>query len=195
MSEKGLAFYSDSGEPVALEGFISDITEIKSYRERLEHQASHDALTGLANRNLLHDRLHQAIAHAERQRLQLAVAFLDLDNFKYLNDSLGHSAGDELLKMVAQRLKTCVREGDTVARLGGDEFVLVLVDQSGAEAVNQVVQRVLETASEPFLRGWTGIQHQCQPGREPVPAGRQRRRDLAQERGRGDVPRESAGTQ
>jgi diguanylate cyclase (GGDEF)-like protein/PAS domain S-box-containing protein len=151
VSEKGLAFCSDGGEPVALEGFISDITEVKSYRERLEHQASHDALTGLANRNLLHDRLHQAIAHAERQRLQLAVAFLDLDNFKYLNDSLGHSAGDELLKMVAHRLKTCVREGDTVARLGGDEFVLVLVDQSGAEAVNHVVQRVLETASEPFL--------------------------------------------
>ncbi len=151
VSEKGLAFYSESGAPVALEGFISDITEIKSYRERLEHQASHDALTGLANRNLLHDRLHQAIAHAERQRLQLAVAFLDLDNFKYLNDSLGHSAGDELLKLVAQRLKTCVREGDTVARLGGDEFVLVLVDQSGAEAVNHVVQRVLETASEPFF--------------------------------------------
>jgi diguanylate cyclase (GGDEF)-like protein/PAS domain S-box-containing protein len=151
VSEKGLAFHSDSGEPVALEGFISDITEIKSYRERLEHQASHDALTGLANRNLLHDRLRQAIAHAERQRFQLAVAFLDLDNFKYLNDSLGHSAGDELLKMVAQRLKTCVREGDTVARLGGDEFVLVLVDQSGAEAVNHVVQRVLETASEPFF--------------------------------------------
>ncbi len=151
VSEKGLAFYSDSGELVALEGFVSDITEIKSYRERLEHQASHDALTGLANRNLLHDRLHQAIAHAERQRLQLAVVFLDLDNFKYLNDSLGHSAGDELLKMVAHRLKTCVREGDTVARLGGDEFVLVLVDQSGAEAVNHVVQRVLETASEPFF--------------------------------------------
>ena len=151
VSEKGLAFYSETGTPIALEGFISDITEIKSYRERLEHQASHDALTGLANRNLLHDRLRQAIAQAERQRLRLAVAFLDLDNFKYLNDSLGHSAGDELLKMVAQRLKTCVREGDTVARLGGDEFVLVLLDQSSAEGVNHVVQRVLETASEPFF--------------------------------------------
>jgi diguanylate cyclase (GGDEF)-like protein/PAS domain S-box-containing protein len=151
VSEKGLAFYSDSGKPVALEGFISDITEVKSYRERLEHQASHDALTGLANRDLLHDRLRQAIARAERQQHGVAVAFLDLDNFKYLNDSLGHSAGDELLKIVAHRLRTCVREGDTVARLGGDEFVLVLVDQSGAEAVSQVVRRVLEKASEPYF--------------------------------------------
>ncbi len=150
VSEKGLGFYSDSGEVVALEGFISDITEIKSYRERLEHQANHDALTGLANRNLLHDRLHQAIAHAERGQHQLAVAFLDLDNFKYLNDSVGHSAGDELLKIVAHRLKACVREGDTVARLGGDEFVLVLVNPGGPESVNHVVRRVLARASEPF---------------------------------------------
>jgi diguanylate cyclase (GGDEF)-like protein/PAS domain S-box-containing protein len=153
VQEKGLAFYSATGQPRVLEGFISDVTEIKSYRERLEHQASHDALTGLANRNLLHDRLRQAVAHAERQKHQLAVAFLDLDNFKYLNDSLGHSAGDELLKIVAHRLKSCVREGDTVARLGGDEFVLVLVDQVGAEGVSTVVRRVLQKASEPYQIG------------------------------------------
>ncbi len=151
VSEKGLCFYSASGRPILLNGFISDITEIKSYRERLEHQASHDALTGLANRSLLYDRLRQAIAHAERQRHGVAVVFLDLDNFKYLNDSLGHSAGDELLKIMAYRLKACVREGDTVVRLGGDEFVLVLVDQARAESVSQVVRRVLEKTSEPYF--------------------------------------------
>ncbi|HYL19008.1 MAG TPA: EAL domain-containing protein, partial [Burkholderiales bacterium] len=123
----------------------------KSYRERLQHQASHDALTGLANRNLLQARLRQAIAQAERQQDGLAVVFMDLDNFKYLNDSLGHSAGDELLKMVAHRLKACVREGDTVVRLGGDEFVLLLLNQSSAESVGQVVRRVFEKTSEPYF--------------------------------------------
>jgi diguanylate cyclase (GGDEF)-like protein/PAS domain S-box-containing protein len=151
VSEKGLCTYSDRGEPLMLEGFISDITEIKSYRERLEHQASHDALTGLANRNLLQARLRQAIAQAERQQDGLAVVFMDLDNFKYLNDSLGHSAGDELLKMVANRLKACVREGDTVVRLGGDEFVLLLLNQSTAESVGHVVRRVFEKTSEPYF--------------------------------------------
>ena len=149
--ERGLGYYSETGEAVALDGFISDITEIKSYRERLEHQASHDTLTGLPNRSLLQERLRQAIAQAMRQKYKLTVAFLDLDNFKYINDSLGHGAGDELLKIVAQRLKSCVRESDTVARLGGDEFVLLLVDHGDAEAINNVMRRVQHQLSEPYF--------------------------------------------
>ncbi len=96
---------------------------------RMRHMAHHDALTGLPNRALLDDRLKQAIAHAQRHRSRLTVAFIDLDNFKLINDSLGHDAGDALLKAVAQRMQACVRGSDTVARLGGDEFVLVLCDQ------------------------------------------------------------------
>ena len=152
--ERGLGHYSETGEAIALDGFISDISEIKHYREQLEHQASHDTLTGLPNRSLLQERLRQALAQAMRQKYKLAVAFLDLDNFKYVNDSLGHSAGDELLKVVAHRLKSCVRETDTVARLGGDEFVLLLVDHGDAEAINRVMRRVLQQMSEPcFIAG------------------------------------------
>jgi diguanylate cyclase (GGDEF)-like protein/PAS domain S-box-containing protein len=148
--ENGLGIYDAHGALVAMEGFIADITEIKRYREQLEHQAQHDTLTGLANRTLLNDRLRQAVVHCERQRSMLALLFLDLDHFKLINDSLGHSAGDELLKLAANRLAACVREGDTVARLGGDEFVLLLVDQHGAEAVSHAVERVLDAMSQPY---------------------------------------------
>jgi diguanylate cyclase (GGDEF)-like protein/PAS domain S-box-containing protein len=148
--ENGLGIYDAHGALVAMEGFIADITEIKRYREQLEHQAQHDTLTGLANRTLLNDRLQQAVVHCQRQRSMLALLFLDLDHFKLINDSLGHSAGDELLKLAANRLAACVREGDTVARLGGDEFVLLLVDQPGAQAVSHAVERVLEAMAQPY---------------------------------------------
>jgi diguanylate cyclase (GGDEF)-like protein/PAS domain S-box-containing protein len=148
--ENGLGIYDQRGEVEAMEGFIADITQIKRYREQLEHQAHHDTLTGLANRTLLNDRLQQAVAHCQRQRTMLALLFIDLDHFKLINDSLGHSVGDELLKLAANRLVACVREGDTVARLGGDEFVLVLVDQPDAQAVSHAVERVLEAMAQPY---------------------------------------------
>ena len=127
-----------------------DISERKSYEAQIEHQANHDALTGLPNRNLLQDRLPQAIAHARRHGWGVAVLFLDLDAFKFVNDSLGHNIGDLLLKAVAERLLACVREGDTVARQGGDEFVLVLVGVSREEDVSAVAQKILDTLSLPF---------------------------------------------
>jgi diguanylate cyclase (GGDEF)-like protein/PAS domain S-box-containing protein len=148
--ENGLGIYDQGGALIAMEGFIADITQIKRYREQLEHQAHHDTLTGLANRTLLHDRLQQAVAHCQRQRSMLALLFIDLDHFKLINDSLGHSAGDELLKLAANRLVACVREGDTVARLGGDEFVLLLVDQPHVQGISNAVERVLEAMSQPY---------------------------------------------
>jgi len=124
--------------------------ERKRYQVQLEHQANYDALTGLPNRNLLHDRLKQAIS-AQRRVHSVAVAFIDLDHFKFVNDSLGHSAGDKLLEEVGQRLRAVLRDGDTVARLGGDEFVLILNDQNNEEVVFRAMQRVTASVNAPMV--------------------------------------------
>jgi diguanylate cyclase (GGDEF)-like protein/PAS domain S-box-containing protein len=145
-------------------GIIVDTTEAMRYREALEHQATHDALTGLPNRNLLTDRLAQAIANAQRHRWILAVIFLDLNNFKLVNDTLGHRAGDQLLRTVAMRLRGCVREGDTIARLGGDEFVLLLNEQPGKESVTQAVQRIVQAIAAPLTLEAHEISSTCSVG-------------------------------
>ncbi|MGH8807814.1 MAG: two-component system response regulator [Noviherbaspirillum sp.] len=125
-------------------GFVLDLTERKLAEERIRYMADHDALTGLPNRALLQDRLHQALAHAQRGNTQVAVLFIDLDYFKHINDSLGHQVGDKLLQTVAERLHKCVREGDSVARLGGDEFVLVLTLVNDSVDAALVARKVLD---------------------------------------------------
>ena len=131
-------------------GVQNDVTETKRYQDELEQQAHHDALTGLANRNSLKDRLQQALALARRYERSFSVAFIDLDNFKLINDSLGHAVGDRLLKIAAERLAACVRGGDTVARLGGDEFVLLVAEQEHEDGVYRAVRRVMAAISRPF---------------------------------------------
>ena len=131
-------------------GVQHDITEIKRYQEELEHQANHDALTGLANRNLLRDRLEQGLRVAHRYGRACSVAFIDLDNFKLINDSLGHDVGDQVLKIVGERLAACIREGDTVARLGGDEFVLLVTEHGRDSGRLRVAQRVIAAIAQPF---------------------------------------------
>jgi len=126
--------------------------ERKRYQVELERQANYDALTGLPNRSLLHDRLKQAV-FAQRTLRAIAVVFMDLDHFKFVNDSLGHSTGDELLKAMAERLRSVLREGDTVARLGGDEFVLILNDQTNEEVIFRAMQRITAKLSEPIQIG------------------------------------------
>ncbi|MGV1097789.1 EAL domain-containing protein [Thiovibrio sp. JS02] len=132
------------GNVVNYVGVFHDMTEVKLHEEQLRHQAHHDALTGLPNRLLFHDRLGVAMAHARREASKVAVLFLDLDNFKRINDSLGHTVGDLLLKEVAARLARCVREGDSVARYGGDEFIVLLegVPQHGDAIL--AAQRIIE---------------------------------------------------
>ncbi len=125
--------------------------EQKRFRDRLGFKAGHDSLTGLPNRTLLHDRLLQAISYADRYERQVAVAFIDLDKFKQVNDRFGHDAGDQLLVTIAQRLLACVRESDTVARLGGDEFVVVLYDQANEDVTLHAMQRMLQSIAEPIL--------------------------------------------
>ncbi|HMH18442.1 MAG TPA: EAL domain-containing protein [Burkholderiales bacterium] len=123
--------------------------ERKRYQEQLEYQANYDALTGLPNRNLLHDRLKQSV-FAQRYVRSIAVVFLDIDHFKFVNDSLGHNTGDKLLQKVAERLMETVRDGDTVARLGGDEFILILNDQTGQEVIYRAMQRIITRIAEPI---------------------------------------------
>jgi diguanylate cyclase (GGDEF)-like protein len=139
------------------------------YRNELEHRASHDILTGLANRSLLDDRLTMALAAAQRHDRSLAVAFIDLDHFKEVNDTLGHAAGDELLMAVARRLQACVRDGDTVARLGGDEFILVLTEQASEASVAQVLKRVREVIARPYPLAGKEVRISCSIGASLYP--------------------------
>ncbi|HEX8617799.1 MAG TPA: diguanylate cyclase, partial [Thermoanaerobaculia bacterium] len=127
-----------------------DITERRDAEAQIEYQAYHDALTGLPNRLLFRDRLTIALAHAKRQQSPLTVMFLDLDRFKYVNDTLGHSLGDELLRAVAARLRSVLREGDTIARMGGDEFTILLGDVTAAEDAAKIAQKLLDTVAEPL---------------------------------------------
>ncbi|NRR31727.1 EAL domain-containing protein [Oxalobacteraceae bacterium] len=130
--------------------FVLDLTERKHAEERIHHMADHDALTGLPNRALLQDRMHQAIAFAHRTRRRVAVMFIDLDYFKNINDSLGHHIGDQVLKMAATRLQQCLREGDSVARLGGDEFVLILPLLGDSGDAAWVARKALDTLTRSF---------------------------------------------
>ena len=148
---RGLAVRNEAGEAYRMAGSQSDITARKAAEERLLHDAFHDPLTGLPNRALFMDRLGMAIAHAKRRlSYTYAVLFIDLDRFKNVNDSLGHSAGDELLIAVARRLESCLRPGDTVARLGGDEFTILLDEVADVDHAVQVAQRMHKEMARPF---------------------------------------------
>ncbi len=124
------------------QGFMVDITDRKTLEDELEYRAFHDPLTGLPNRDLFSHRLEQALARVQRRDDVVAVLFLDLDNFKVVNDSLGHEVGDQLLVAVSQRLKRCLRSRDVVARMGGDEFTVLLEDVSGASGAEETAERI-----------------------------------------------------
>ena len=144
---------SESGETRHFISIINDITERKLYETQLEYQAGHDALTGLANRNRLADRLDQAIAQAKRSKSLLAVLLFGLDRFKLINEGLGHETGDAILRGVAQRLKACVRSVDTVARLGGDEFVVIATDVASEHHVATLVLKLIGELARPMTIG------------------------------------------
>ena len=141
-----------AGKTVLL-GITRDITERKTAEERLSYLVHHDELTGLPNRTLFNDRLNQAVIEAERHGRLLALAFLDLDRFKNINDTLGHEAGDLLLQGVSERLLHAVRRGDTVARLSGDEFTIVLADLAHADDAARVAQKILDAFARPLTIG------------------------------------------
>jgi len=132
-------------------GVQNDITQSRSYQEELAHRHRFDTLTGLANRNLLIDRIDTAIARAQRGGRSVAVATLDLDNFRVVNESLGHQVGDQLLRLVAERLTSNVRAGDTVARMGGDDFAIVFIEQGGESVVAAETRRIMQAFEQPFV--------------------------------------------
>jgi diguanylate cyclase (GGDEF)-like protein len=129
---------------------VEDITELVDAEERIRHLAHHDPLTGLPNRLLLQDRLEQALGRARRARTSVAVMLVDLDDFKTVNDTLGHLSGDELIRRVAQRLRGSVRESDTVARLGGDEFAIVQTDLHEAAGAAVLARKAISALRDPF---------------------------------------------
>nr|WP_307728012.1 EAL domain-containing protein [Massilia terrae] len=144
------AIRDDGGKVINYMSMLTDITERKRAEENARHQAEHDGLTGLPNRVLFLDRIQQALATWRRERKCFAVMFIDLDRFKQINDTLGHKAGDIVLREVAQRLRHSVRGVDTVSRLGGDEFVVLLADIHGAEQAAHVAGNVMQALARPI---------------------------------------------
>ena len=153
---------ADGSGPMLI--FARDIGERKRYQTELEHQATHEPLTGLPNRNSLNYRLSHAIASARRHDKKVAIAFIDLDNFKTINDQFGHAIGDEVLKVVAARLTETVRTTDTVVRLGGDEFVLLFTDLDDVDVVTQLMDRALPAISRPINSAGPEVILTCSAG-------------------------------
>ncbi|QKI89861.1 GGDEF and EAL domain-containing protein [Thiomicrorhabdus xiamenensis] len=158
ISSRGKALFDENGEAVRFVGFNSDITKAIQQQEELQEQknilqyyASHDPLTGLANRSLFYDRLEQAIKKSQRNSEKLAVFFIDLDNFKEINDSLGHDIGDEVLKAVSEHLKKLIRSGDTFARLGGDEFTILIEELKQEQHASILAEKIVKDLNQPIL--------------------------------------------
>ncbi|MFP4084758.1 MAG: diguanylate cyclase domain-containing protein [Desulfonatronovibrio sp.] len=152
--------YDENGNPEYVLGTGIDITHERQMQDKIRHMAMHDALTGLASRNMLQENMARDIARAERHGTRIAVLFLDLDGFKEVNDSYGHSAGDNILQEVGQRLKRVVRASDTVARFGGDEFVVVIPEIHDYEDVIKVCDKIFSELSIPYHIG----REQCRLG-------------------------------
>ncbi|MDH5541349.1 MAG: EAL domain-containing protein [Nitrospinota bacterium] len=142
---------NEAGQRTQYIGVLKDITDIKRSQEEIKYQAYHDPLTGLPNRILFKDRLKQSLIHAGREKRQIAVMFLDVDNFKNINDSLGHPVGDRLLQGVGARIVGTLREMDTVSRVGGDEFTVILEDIRSPQDAIQAARKIVEAISHPFV--------------------------------------------
>ena len=162
--ERGAAEFDGTNTPIRMQGTVQDVTALRVAERQIEHMAFYDNLTGIPNRNLFFDRLKQTLSYGQRNKQIFAVLFLDLDGFKQVNDDLGHEAGDDLLKGVAERLQECVRAEDTVARLGGDEFTFILSDIVSKEAAGSVSKKIIDALSEPFFLNGQSVTIGCSIG-------------------------------
>ncbi|HEY3181013.1 MAG TPA: diguanylate cyclase [Casimicrobiaceae bacterium] len=170
----GTQFWNDLFIAPVLDGFgemthsvmiVHDVTAAIAHQEELHRLANYDALTGLPNRILFAERLTKFIADASKNRYPFIVLFVDVDQLKFINDSLGHTAGDEVLRGVAVRLQSSLREGDTIARLGGDEFVIVLTRSDlSEEGIAAIVDRIVTTVAEPMVIAARGLRVTCSVG-------------------------------
>lgn len=149
-AETVTAVNDENGNLTHYDGFMVDISERKEHEETMRRLAMYDSLTGLPNRVLFDDRVKQALSRAKRSRMKVAILYADLDNFKPVNDELGHIAGDSVLKEVAGRFSDCLRTSDTVSRIGGDEFIFILQDIGANTEIEVVAQRIIETMRTPF---------------------------------------------
>ena len=199
-SQARLVLDSD-GNAVAIEGTVQDVTERKRAEEQIRYLAYHDSLTGLGNRRLFKERLAMAVSTARRNEWQAGILFLDLDHFKRINDTLGHSVGDALLQGVADRLVASVRETDIVSRdmpsaisrLGGDEFTILLEGIHDAQDLAKVARRILEALQRPFHALGSRSGDRRQHRHHGLAERRRRRRSAAAQRRHRDVPRQGAG--
>jgi diguanylate cyclase (GGDEF)-like protein len=153
-----------AGKVALREGTVEDITEHKAAQERVQFLAYHDALTELPHRILLQNRMESAMADARRRNEKIALLFVDLDRFKSINDSFGHSFGDTLLKDVAKRLKKCTRESNTVARIGGDEFLILLCNLKDPADATIAADRVIDAMNESFTIQGQSLSVSCSVG-------------------------------
>jgi diguanylate cyclase (GGDEF)-like protein/PAS domain S-box-containing protein len=157
-------FYNDENGQVEIHGVTRNISERRAAQEKIHYMAMHDLLTGLPNRTLLNDRLQQSLIAAKRDEGRLALMFVDLDNFKQINDTLGHDIGDELLRLVAVRMQDCVRESDTVARIGGDEFIVLLRVVENEHDAMRVADKICAGLSQTFELTGQSLSISCSIG-------------------------------
>lgn len=164
VTERGVALSNAAGELTALVGTVTDFTQTRHYLDEMVQRATHDTLTGVANRPLLVDHLRHGIAYGQRYERMVATFVVNVDHFKYVNQSLGHDAGDELLKGVALRLRGALRDHDSVARLGADSFAMTLIDIENLGGAAQAMKRVLAAVREPFMIGTQEVVVTCSIG-------------------------------
>ena len=164
VSERGVGVAGKNGELENLVGVVFDFTETRHYLDEMVHRDTHDALTGVANRPVLIDHLRYGISYGERYKRMVATVVMNIDHFKYVNQSLGHDAGDELLVGVARRLRAAVRDHDTVARLGADSFALTLIEIENIGGAVQAMKRVLADVHKPFMLGEQEVVVTCSVG-------------------------------